>query len=74
MKNTIRQDEWQVAYEKAMKGDPGESVGEVAKRIGTTPGSAKSWLKRMVREGKAVKGEALRGGRVREVYQLRGTR
>ena len=58
----ITKDEWRSAYEAAMKGDPGESVGEVAARIGKNVGEARTWLNRMVRDGKATKGRAPRNG------------
>ena len=72
MKKTIRQDEWQAAYEAAMRGDPGESIGEIAARIGTTKAVTMTWLDRLVRDGVATQGCAIRHGKRVKVYQLKG--
>lgn len=74
MKNTIRQDEWQAALDAEMKGDEGETFAELAERLNMKPDFVYKWVKRMVKEGKAIEGTSKRawsrGIRTVNVYQL----
>ena len=74
MKKTITQDEWLAAYEAAMKGDPGESASEIADKLDREHTLVYHWLERMVRNGKATQGWAMRFGKRVRVYQLKGAK
>ena len=70
MKKTITRDEWQAAYEEATKGDPGETVKEIAERLGVSRRTISDWVRKLVEEGKAVRGTGKRERRPVKVYQL----
>ena len=48
MKKTITRDEWQAAYEEATKGDPGETVKEIAERLGVSRRTISDWVRKFV--------------------------
>ena len=64
--------EWQTALDEAERGDPGKSAPEIAAELGMNVYTAHSWLGRLVKQGKAIKGYACRGGLRRvAVYQIK---
>ena len=70
MRRELTVDEWQKAYEEATKGDPGETVGEIAIRLGKPHTSTQRWLAKMLAEAKVTEGSGLRGTHRCRVYQL----